>query len=379
MSDCPNIFWDFCFKRRSQTEGIHSFGQWKFYIVFLLYMGSLVCLAHDPFFLHHGNFIFARQNIITIFLSYIIVASFCWEHPIFGKCRGANFLLQCLMMMPMALFIARILVQPPSNTVFMDMVKKAIAAFRTTFLYPENIIPKWIIQLFQNGKLCLFAILVATGLSLRKMQLRISAVLTLLVIPFAITITEGGELRWLIVGLALFIGGLTLQFCRYDRIIYYENVTRRLIMEGGDKVMLNLVTKIMVQLEERQTITEKNILVIVRDEYRKLGTFTETEYRMIAAELMQLMIYRFNFITMQNDINGLVAKANPALWKNDHLLTSITVIPRVLVIAMLMLGWILSPIDIIPDAIPVLGGFDDVIITLVSSMALRGTLSEKQQ
>ena len=71
---------------------------------------------------------------------------------------------------------------------------------------------------------------------------------------------------------------------------------------------------------------------------------------------MQLMIYRFNFITMQNDINGLVAKANPALWKNDNLLTSVTVIPRVFVIAMLMIGWILSPIDIIPDAVPILGG-----------------------
>ena len=378
MSEQASIFSNIWSKRCSPVEGIHSFGEWKFYIVFLMYMGSLVCLAHDPFFLDHGHFIFARQNIITIFLAYIVGASFCWEHPIFGKSSGANFLLQCLMMMPLSLLVARILVQPPSNTILMDIVNKAIGAFRSTVFNPESFIPEWLIQLFQNWKLSLFAVLVTIGLSVRKLQYRISAVLTFLVIPFAITITKGGELRWLIAGLLIFLVGLALQFCRYDRVIYYENVARRLISEGGDKAMINLATKIMVQLEERKAITEKNLLVLVHNEYQKTGDFTETEYRMIAAELVQLMIYRFDFIAIQNDSNGVVIKANPALWNNDNLMMYITVVPRMIVIAFLMICWILAPVDIVPDSIPFLGALDDVVVALVSSIALKETVSEKR-
>ena len=378
MSEQSSTFWDILSKKCSPVDGIHSFGQWKFYIVVLLYMGSLGCLAHDPFFLDHGHFIFARQNLITIFLAYVIGASFCWEHPMFGKSSGANFLLQCLMMVPLALFLARILVQPPSDTIFMEWLNKAIDIIKGTVLYPENIIPEWILHLFKNWKLSLFTILVAIGLSFRKLQLRISAVLAFLVTPFAIAITKGGELHWMVIGLILLLAGLSLQFCRYDRIIYYENVSRHLIAEGGDKTMINLITKIMVQLEERQSITEKNILVLVHNEYQKAGVFTETEYRLIAAELMQLMIYKYNFITVQNDINGLVVKANPVLWNNDHLLTEITVIPRVIVIALLMICWIITPVDIIPDAVPFLGVFDDVVVALFSSMALKETLSKKR-
>ncbi len=376
MSELPDILRNFLFTKRSQIEGIHSFGQWKFYLVFLLYLASLICLAHDPFFLDHGNFLFSRQNFITVFLAYIIGASFCWEHPVFGKSSGANLLLQCLLMFPLALLIARILVVPPAHTPFQEGVKSVMDTIRKNIFDPSGIVPKWILQIFQNWKLSLFAILVVTGLSLKKLQWRVSAVLAFLIVPLAITVAEGGELRWLAGGLLLFLFGLTLQFCRYDRIIYYENVARRLIAEGGDRQMMGLVTKIMVQLEERKSITEKNLLVLVRDEYQKIGNYTDAEYRMIATEILQQMIYRFNFIAIRNDINGLVAIANPTLWNNDHLLTGITVIPRMIVIALLMIGWMISPIDLIPDSIPIVGALDDIAVALVSSMVLKRTTAE---
>ena len=376
MSEFLSTVRSFWFTRRTQVEGIHSFGQWKFYFVFLLYMGSLLCFAHDPFFLDHGHFLFSRQNFITVFLAYVIGASFCWEHPVFGKSSGANLLLQCLMMFPLALFIARILVLPPAHTPFQEGVESVLDFIKSKIFDPGRVIPKWIQQIFQNWKLSLFAILVVTGLSLKRLQWRISAILALLIVPLAITVTEGGELRWLTAGLLLFLFGLTLQYCRYDRIIYYENVTRRLVAEGGDKMMLNLISKIMVQLEERKSITEKNLLVLVRDEYQKIGNYTDVEYRMIATEIIQQMIYKFNFIAIRNDINGLVAVANPALWDNDHLLTGITVIPRMIIIALLMIGWMLSPIDLIPDSIPLVGALDDIAVALISSMVLKRTTAE---
>ena len=377
MSKIADAFSFFCGTKRSQVEGIHSFAQWKFYVVFLLYLGSLICLAHDPFFLDHGNFLFTRQNFITVFLAYIIGASFCWEHPVLGKSSGANLLLQCLMMFPLALLFARILVLPPAHTLGEGWIEKVLNEIKEyTPIDPERVVPKWIQQIFQNWKLSLFAILVVASLSLKKLQWRISAVITMLIVPLAITVTEGGELRLLAVGLLLFLVGLALQFCRYDRIIYYENVSGRLIAEGGDKLMLKLIMKIMVQLEERKSITEKNLLVLVRDEYQRIGLFTEAEYRMMAFELLQQMIYRFNFVAIQNDVNGLVIIANPALWKNDNLLTGITVVPRMIVIVLIMAGWMLSPIDIIPDTIPIVGALDDMAVVLISSVVLKKTHSE---
>ena len=381
MSDLPSRFINILFNKRTQVEGIHSFGQWRFYIVVLLYFGSLICLAHDPFFLHHGNFMFSRQNVITVFLAYIIGASFCWEHPVFGKCSGANLLLQCLMLLPLSLFIARILVQPaPASLSFVSKGVDAIMETTRKVLFdPARFIPTWLQQIFMNWKLSLFALIVVSVLSLNKLQWRISAVVSLLVIPFAITVTEGGELRWLTMGVILLVAGLTLQFCRYDRIIYYENIARRLSNEGGDQMAIGLITRIMVQLEDRKSLTEKNLLVLTRDEYQKTGDYTDVEYRMIATEILQQMIYKYNFISMRNDIRGIVAEPNKALWRNDNLLTGITVVPRMIIISALMIGWILSPIDIVPDSVPLVGALDDVTMALLSSFVLKRTFTDISQ
>ena len=82
---------------------------------------------------------------------------------------------------------------------------------------------------------------------------------------------------------------------------------------------------------------------------------------------------------MRNDIKGIVAEPNKSLWRNDHLLTGITVVPRMIIISVLMIGWILSPIDIIPDSTPLIGALDDVSVALLSSFVLKHTFTDLSQ
>ena len=47
-----------------------------------------------------------------------------------------------------------------------------------------------------------------------------------------------------------------------------------------------------------------------------------------------------------------------------------------IVIVLIMAGWMLSPIDIIPDTVPIVGALDDIAVVLISSVVLKKTQSE---
>ena len=137
--------------------------------------------------------------------------------------------------------------------------------------------------------------------------------------------------------------------------------------------MLIAIMKIMSQLHERGRLSDINLIHLVRSEYEKVGDFTDAEHRLMAAKLTQMMMYEYNLVRVRNDADGPYVVATENLYRNNGLLSELTLFPKIAVMLIVALIWVLLPFDVIPDATPIIGSLDDVLVTMLSGVALKNT------
>jgi hypothetical protein len=86
------------------------------------------------------------------------------------------------------------------------------------------------------------------------------------------------------------------------------------------------------------------------------------------------MVYQFNLAEVHSNADGEFLAPQPGLFRYDNLLGMIAVVPRIVLTAAFCLLWILFPIDLIPDGIPIFGVLDDVSVTLLSCFVFQRSL-----
>ena len=86
------------------------------------------------------------------------------------------------------------------------------------------------------------------------------------------------------------------------------------------------------------------------------------------------MVYQFNLAEVHSNADGEFLAPQPGLFRYDNLLGMIAVVPRIILTLAFCLLWILFPIDLIPDGIPVFGVLDDMTVTLISCFVFQRSL-----
>ena len=369
---CKN-FADYMLEPHRPTNGITGLNSIRFYLVFALYSTSFLVLMRDPFFFQYGVFTYS-QGVVPLLLAYLVVATICWELSFFGKSTGVNLLLHVLMIAPLALVMARICVDNPSDSKpFLKSVMDFVGEHKFGVLGSfNNLIPQWLMDIFCNWKISLFFVLFLGSQCLKRLAFRLSMMVTMFIIPIFSTLQSGADMRFFALGGILLLAGMSLQFCRYDSIVFFENVAAKL-RGGGDRTMLIAIMKIMSQLHERGRLSDINLIHLVRSEYEKVGDFTDAEHRLMAAKLTQMMMYEYNLVRVRNDADGPYVVATENLYRNNGLLSELTLFPKIAVMLIVALIWVLLPFDVIPDATPIIGSLDDVLVTMLSGVALKNT------
>lgn len=360
------------------ANGVASFHDPKFYVAFILYLAAFSSFAADPFFQQQGVFVY-QQGVITLFLAFILAAAFNWELYLFGKPSGANLILQFLLILPLALFLARILssaspLPEPAGFVaeFLSKIKNSLKTNASSLL------PPWLLDLFVNWKISLLTVLFLFVLSLKHLRLKLAGILILLAIPLFTTLTLKPELPFLVGSLLLLIG-ISLQFCRYDKIIYYENVIKAVTAPGDiDATLLQVLLLAMKKLFQRsEKLSEFHLLQIIKDAYGSHHPFTDEEFKLMAAEISKKMVYTYDLVHIQGTSAGFYMLPNPVLFYYDNLLGGIAVFPRLVLSLAVAVIWVLLPIDLIPDAIPFFGTLDDIGVVAFASLVLKNSLEQK--
>lgn len=358
-------------------NGINSFKDWKFYLVLILYAASFLIFAHDKFFhTDNGAFLYT-QGIVTLTLSLVVCASFTWELTLFGKPTGANLLLQTVVMLPFALMNARLLANPsmPSEPTgeFTQIIKQIKGVIAQEM--PE-MLPEWVIDLFANGRITVLFILILFILCLRNLTLKTGGIIFIYIVLFFNRIAGESSLGHLIFGTILLIVGLSMQFCRYDKLVYWENVIRRFqTSPTAGKELFSVMLSIMDKLSSGKPISEPNYTQIVRSVYSSSGIkLADNEANQTAASICREMIYTYNMVSLKNDNDGIFLHVDPLLFRDENLLCAVATFPRVIFALVFAFLWIFMPFDLIPDALPFIGTLDDVTVAVLSGIVVHNSM-----
>ena len=360
-----------------EERGVANMTAPKFFLVLLLYIGALLAFAWDPFFQNNGIFVY-RQGIVTVFFAFVLTASLNWEMLLFGRVSGGNLLLQLMQLPPLTLLLAR-LTSFPSEPLGPVSIREQFSRFlhsldKEAFNFAACV-PDWLGDLFGNWRISLCFMLILFFLSFRNLQLKLGLLISVLVILFGSAVKDGGLSVSLIGGTLLLIAGYALQFCRYDRVIFFENAVRRIARFGPcDSKLSSVMLSSVTAFYETGKVSRPQMMELVQSVYADQYSLRGTDLQLIAGEAVRKMVYQYGLAQVHSSSDGEFLAPNPRLFRYDNLLGMAAVAPRLLMTAVFAIIWIMLPVDLIPDGIPLFGVLDDAAVALISGFALQKAL-----
>jgi hypothetical protein len=165
--------------------------------------------------------------------------------------------------------------------------------------------------------------------------------------------------------LALVIG-IGVQYSRYGDLVGQQNILNRLRLIG-DRLELKCSLRISKRAVENGYITEDGVLAIIQREYSKHFELEPLAIRSIAQVVSHRLVREHRVLELHGDERGFFLVPYPAIFKIDSIFDEIAMWMRKLLLTGIVIIWLISPIDLFPDSIPILGVLDDAAITLVGA------------
>ncbi|MEJ2282713.1 MAG: YkvA family protein [Desulfobacterales bacterium] len=363
---------------RSRTAGVAGIGDPKWIAVGLCYIAAIALMGQDPWY---GEKYFTyNQGIFVGILAVLLVAGFCWEIYLLGRPGGINLVLHCLLILPVALLIGRIAGLPPAPEVsygLLGQFKSYISSLKDASGI-ESILPYWLQDIFRNPSILLLIFFTAMAFTQKRPSRRFALVVVAFLIPVMQTLTH--EPRPSIAfGLGFFamLVGIALQYSNFGDIIGQQNVLQRL-QAVDDRLELKCSLRVAKQTVDDGSITEDGVLAIVQREYSRQFDLDPLAVRGIAQAISHRLVREHRILELRGDERGFFLTPSEALFKIEALFDEIAVWIRKIIITGIAIIWLISPIDLFPDSIPILGAIDDALIALVGAGQWVGTIKRRK-
>ena len=359
-------------KRATPTEagekiGIAGIYDPKWIFVALCYIAAIALMGQDPWY---GDKQFTyNQGIFVGILAFLIVAGFCWESYLLGRPNGINLVLQFLLIIPLALLIGRIAGLPPAPEAsygFLGQLKDYLSQLKDEIGF-GSILPLWIQDVFRNPGILLLIFFTSIAFTQQKSNRRFALIVVAFLIPSMQTVSHvpGPSIQFGIGCLAM-ITGIVLQYSRYGYIVGQQNILNRLhAVDDRSEFICSL--RIANRAADDGYITEDGVLAIVHREYGKTLDLDQLTVRGIAQALSYRLVREHRVLELHGDERGFFLVPYPNIFKIDSIFGEIAVWIRKIILTGLVVIWLISPIDLFPDGIPILGALDDALIALVGA------------
>jgi len=348
-------------------SGISGIYDPRWIIVALCYVAAIALMGQDPWY---GDRQFAyNQGIFVGILAFLIVAGFCWESYLLGRPAGVNLILQFLLIIPLALLIGRVAGLPPAPEAsygFLGQLKDYVSNLKDEIGF-GSLVPLWIQDVFRNPGILLLIFFTAVAFTQQKSSRRFALIVVAFLIPSVQTLSHDPRpsLSFGIGCLAMIIG-ITLQYSRYGFIVGQQNILKRL-HAVDDRSELICSLRISKRAAEEGFITADGVIAVVQREYGKMIEFDPLTVRAIAQTLSHRLVREHRVLELHGDERGFFLIPCAAIFKIDSIFDEIAVWIRKIILTGLVIIWLISPIDLFPDSIPILGALDDALITLIGA------------
>jgi hypothetical protein len=364
--------------RNRRAAGIAGMGDPKWIFVALCYIAAIALMGQDPWY---GDKYFTyNQGIFVGVLAILIVAGFCWESYLLGRPGGINLILHAVLMVPVALLIGRIAGLPPAPEAsygFLGQLKDYVISLKDTAGL-GSIVPVWIQDIFRNPGILLLIFFTAIAFMQKKPSRRFALVVVAFLIPAMRTLSHDPRPSLLFgLGVIALLTGIALQFNKYGDIVCQQNVLNRL-HAVDDRLELKCSLRIAKRTVEDGFITEDGVLAIIQREYSKQFELDALALRGIAQAISHRLVREHRILELYGDERGFFLAPYAEIFKIESLFDEIAVWIRKIILTTIAVVWLLSPIDLFPDSIPVLGAIDDALITLVGAAQWLDTIKRRR-
>ena len=353
--------------KNDRPAGVAGIGDPKWIAVALCYIAAIALMGQDPWY---GDKYFTyNQGIFVGILAIFLVAGFCWEIYLLGRPVGINLILHGLLMVPVALLIGRIAGLPPapeSSYGLLGQLKDYVINLKDTAGF-GSILPVWIQDIFRNPGILLLIFFTSIAFTQKKAGRRFALVVVAFLIPALQTLSQEPRPSLLSgLGFIAMLAGIALQFSNYGNIIGQQNVLSRL-HAVDDRLEFKCSLRIAKRAVVDGFITEDGVLAIVQREYGKQYELNAPTAGGIAQAISHRLVREHQILELHGDERGFFLAPYPAIFKIESLFDEIAVWIRKIIITGIAFIWLISPIDLFPDSIPILGAIDDALITLVGA------------
>ena len=346
---------------RSGVAGVYDP---KWIAVALCYIAAIALMGQDPWY---GDRQFTyNQGIFVGILAFLVVAGFCWESYLLGRPSGINLILQFLLIVPLTLLIGRIAGLPPAPEVsygFLGQLKDYVLHVKDE-IGLGSIMPLWIQDIFRNPAILLLILFTAIAFTQQKSSRRFALIVVAFLIPAMQTLAHDPRPSILFgIGCLAMIVGIVLQYSRYATLVGQQNILQRL-NAVDDRAELTCSLRISKRAAEDGYVTEDGVLAVVQRQYIK---FDPSTVRAIAQTISQRLVREHRVLQLHGDERGFFLIPHRDIFKIDSIFDEIAIWIRKILITGLVILWLISPIDLLPDSIPILGALDDALISLVGA------------
>jgi len=353
--------------KKAVRSGIINIKDPKWLLVALCYLAAIALMGLDPWY---GEKQFTYNQAISVgILAILIVAGFCWESYLMGRPQGINLVLQCVLIVPLALFIGRIAGLPPAPDAsygFLGQLKEYFISF-TDAVGVESIVPDWIKDIFRNPAILLLIFFTAIAFTQQKSSRRFALIVVAFLIPALQTLSHDPRPSISFgIGCVALLTGIAAQHANYGSTVGQLNILNRL-RAVDDHLELKCSLRISRRSAEDGFITDDGVLAVVQREYSKQFDLQPLAIRGIAQAISYRLVREHRILELHGDERGFFLVPYAGLFKIDSLFDEIAIWIRKILLTGIIVIWLISPIDFFPDSIPIIGALDDALITLVGA------------
>jgi len=364
--------------KNQRSSGVVGIGDPKWIAVALLYLAALALMGQDPWY--GDKFFTYNQGIFVGILAILLVAGFCWEIYLLGRPAGINLVLHCLLVVPVALLIGRIAGLPSAPQASYGLLGKLkdYVVDLTDASGLGSILPLWIQDVFRSPGILLLIFFTSIAFTQKNANRRFALVMVAFLIPALQTLSHDPRPSPAFgLGFIALLGGIILQFNKYGDIVGQQNVLRRL-HAVDDRLEYKCSLRIAKRTVEDGFITEDAVLAVVQREYGKHRELDALSVRAIAQAISQRLVREHRILELYGDERGFFLIPYADMLTVESLFNEISVWLRKIIITGIAVIWLISPIDLFPDSIPVLGAVDDALISLVGAAQWLDTIKRRK-
>jgi hypothetical protein len=313
--------------------------------------------------------------ILPVVVSALVTTTIAWQWRMLGepnklRCAVGHFLFFC----GLAILIARLGADPADESFNALVAVTKVLDYSAKML---GIIPDWLLSVMRSPALAITFIAVSLALSLKwPTSGAVLGLITFLGIAIP-SFSSEGPVGTFILGLACFAASFLLQYRRPEVFSFWNYINQvwggSPIIRGDFHVAHAILNRAILQNGE---LSEKQVFGIIKN---KLGRNASSSAVSSVGKRVLLRLVDDGIVEVKYSTGG------PVLFLSRKLMetradgwTMAAVLPRAIIVGIVALIWVLSPIDLIPDSIPIFGVLDDSMITLLGGKVFFDALSQRR-